>query len=66
MILGRHGILPRNFAEKLSAAATFRSFLVHIYEDIEPEIVKKFLVENLDDFGLLASYVAQYLGKFEE
>ncbi len=66
LILGRHGILPGDFAEKLSAAAGFRNFLVHIYEDIDLDIIKKFLVENLDDFDSFASYVAEYVEKLEK
>jgi len=66
LILARHGILPRDFAESLSAAAGFRNFLVNIYEDIDPDIIKKFLVENLDDFDLFASYVAEYVEKLEK
>ena len=66
LILGRHGILPGDFAENLSAAAGFRNFLVHIYEDIDFDIIKKYLVENLEDFDSFASYVAEYVEKLEK
>ena len=33
LILGRHGILPGEFAEELTFSAGFRNILVHIYEE---------------------------------
>jgi uncharacterized protein YutE (UPF0331/DUF86 family) len=66
LILGRHGVLPKDFAEKLSAATGFRNFLVHMYEEVDLEIIKKFLLENLEDFDLFASYIAEYVEKLEK
>jgi uncharacterized protein YutE (UPF0331/DUF86 family) len=66
LILGKHGVLPKDFAEKFSAAAGFRNFLVHIYEKIDLEIIEKYLVENLDDFDVFASYVAEYVEKVQK
>ena len=63
LILGRHGVLPKDFAEKFSSAAGFRSFLVHIYEEVNPGIIQKFLVENLEDLYEFALYVAEYVEK---
>lgn len=65
LILGRHAIIPKDIAEKLSAAASFRNFLVHIYEEVNTQVLKKLLVENLEDFDLFASYVLEYIKKFE-
>lgn len=66
LILGRHGVLPKDFAEKFSSATGFRNFLVHIYEEVDPKIIKKFLVENLEDFDVFASYVAKYIEKIQK
>lgn len=63
LILGRHGVLPKDFAEKFSSAAGFRNFLVHIYEEVSPRIIQKFLVENLEDFDAFALYIAEYVKK---
>jgi uncharacterized protein YutE (UPF0331/DUF86 family) len=63
LILGRHGVLPKDFAEKFSSAAGFRNFLVHIYEEVNPGIIQKFLVENLKDFDEFALYIAEYVEK---
>jgi uncharacterized protein YutE (UPF0331/DUF86 family) len=66
LILGRHGVLPKDFAEKLSAAAGFRNFLVHMYEEVDLEIIKKFLMENLGDFDAFAFFVAEYIEKIQK
>ncbi len=66
LILGRHGVLPKDFAEKFSVATGFRNFLVHMYEEVDLEIIKKFLVENLEDFDVFASYTAKYIEKLEK
>jgi len=63
LILGRHGVLPKDFAEKFSSAAGFRNFLVHIYEEVNPGIIRKFFVENLEDFDKFALYIAEYVEK---
>jgi len=66
LILGKHGVLPKDLAEKFSVAAGFRNFLVHIYEEIDLEIIKKLLVENLEDFDVFASYIAAYIEKLQK
>lgn len=66
LILGKHGVLPKDFAEKFSAAAGFRNFLVHIYDKIDLDIIEKYLVENLGDFDIFASYVADYVENVQE
>lgn len=66
LILGKNGVLPKDFAEKFSAAAGFRNFLVHVYDKIDLEIIKKYLVENLEDFDIFASYIAEYIEKVQK
>lgn len=66
LILGKHDVLPKDFAEKFSAAAGFRNFLVHIYDKIDLDIIEKYLVENLVDFDIFASYVAKYVEKVKK
>lgn len=66
LILGKHGVLPKDFAEKFSAAASFRNFLVHIYEKIDLNIIEKYLVENLEDFDIFASCIAKYIEKVQK
>lgn len=61
LILGKNGIIPTNFAEEFAQAAGFRYILVHMYEDIDIDILHMFLSEKLDDFDEFARYIAEYL-----
>ncbi|MBN2110002.1 MAG: DUF86 domain-containing protein [Methanosarcinaceae archaeon] len=61
LILGKKGIIPEDFAQDLSLAAGFRNFLVHMYEEIDPDILCTFLTERLEDFDEFARYIAKYL-----
>jgi len=55
--------IPEALAEKLSAATSFRNFLVDVYKQIDTRILKKFLMEDLEDFDLFVSYVIEYIEK---
>lgn len=61
LILGKNGIIPTNFAEEFAQAAGFRNILVHMYENIDIDILHMFLSEKLDDFDEFARYIAEYL-----
>ncbi len=37
-ILGRHEIIPEEFAEEFAFSAGFRNILVHIYEEVDLDI----------------------------
>ena len=63
LILGKNNVIPSDFAEEFSKAAGFRNVLVHIYEDINIEILYTFLTERLEDFDEFAGYIAEYLNK---
>jgi len=65
-ILGRHEIIPKEFAEKFAFAAGFRNILVHIYEEVDLDILRKLLAENLKDFDTFAFYAAEYAAKLAE
>jgi uncharacterized protein YutE (UPF0331/DUF86 family) len=51
---GRHGLVPPDLADRLAAAAGLRNVLVHLYEDIDYEIVTASVNRALDDFGRVA------------
>jgi len=61
LILGKHDILPKDFAEKLAPAAGFRNVLVHMYADIDMNKLYSHLQEDIDDLELFAEYIAKYL-----
>ncbi len=63
LILGRHGVLPGNFAEDFSLAAGFRNILVHAYEELDLDMLYDFLTGKLSDFDDFARHIAKYLEK---
>ncbi|MEW6282815.1 MAG: HepT-like ribonuclease domain-containing protein [Candidatus Eremiobacterota bacterium] len=60
LTLGRQGVLPMAFAEKISAMAQFRNVLVHAYLHINRGLVYDFL-SRLDDFDTFARHVEAWL-----
>ncbi len=63
LILGKEGIIPEDFAKEFAQAAGFRNVLVHMYEEVNIDILHMFLTEKLEDFNEFAGYVAQYLNR---
>ncbi|WP_340819808.1 DUF86 domain-containing protein [Methanolobus sp. WCC4] len=61
LILGKNGVIPQEFAEEFAQAAGFRNVLVHMYEEVDIDIMHMFLDERLEDFDEFGSYVARYL-----
>ena len=61
LILGRQGIIPKDFAEDFSIAAGFRNILVHIYEEVDSSLLDVFLTEKLDDFDKFSKYIVVYV-----
>lgn len=59
--LGRHGIIPPAFSEKISGMAGFRNLLVHRYLGLDPGKVFVILDSELDDFRRFSEYVYLYL-----
>ena len=60
-ILGKEGVLPKEFANKFAPAASFRNILVHAYAEVDVEKLYEFLQENVEDFEIFARYIAEYL-----
>lgn len=63
LILGKHGIIPPDFAERFAKAAGLRNILVHIYEDVDVDKLYDYLQDNLADFDEYVKYIAGYIGK---
>ena len=59
--MGREGILPPDFSERISGRAGFRNLLVHDYAEVDPERVYEFLQDRLGDFEEFMRYVSIYL-----
>ena len=64
-ILGEKGILPEEFAKRFAEVAKFRNILVHMYAEVDVEMVYEILQNNLGDFDEFAKYIARYLEKRE-
>jgi uncharacterized protein YutE (UPF0331/DUF86 family) len=65
-ILGEEGILPEGFAERFAEAAKFRNILVHMYAEIDVEMVYEILQNNLGDFDEFARHIARYIEEEEK
>ena len=65
LVLGRHYILPEDFAQRFAPYAGFRNVLVHMYEEVDLGILEEFLTERLGDFEEFAGYVLEYVEKCE-
>ncbi len=57
-VLGEHGVLPKDFAAKISASVGLRNRIVHQYEDVKPAIFVENLKKNLGDYD---EYIKQIL-----
>ena len=60
LVLGRHGVLEPDVAERMRAAVGFRNVLVHQYGDVDDDIVQERLVD-LGDLDAFAAQVVRYL-----
>jgi uncharacterized protein YutE (UPF0331/DUF86 family) len=59
--LGRVGILPLEFSQKIKPMAGFRNLLVHEYAEIDLGVVYRVLKEGLLDFETFGQYIETYL-----
>lgn len=62
-LLGEKGILPKEFATKISPLTGVRNILVHQYEKINLELFLKNLRANLGDFERYFSAVVEFISK---
>jgi len=60
-ILAEREIIPETFVPILRKMVQFRNRLVHLYWEVDAEIVYEILQENLGDFDVFAKYVVDYV-----
>jgi uncharacterized protein YutE (UPF0331/DUF86 family) len=48
--MGEHGLLPKEFAEKLAPVVGLRNIVVHRYEHLDKQTFIELLRKNIDDF----------------
>lgn len=61
--LGRLGILPADFAEKIAESASFRNRIVHEYNDLEKDKVYETVEEALSQYIAYCGYMLAFLEK---
>ncbi len=59
--LGQHGIIPRDFSEKIQGLAGLRNILIHEYLRVDVSKIHDLLKKRLGDFTEFMSYVQSYL-----
>jgi uncharacterized protein YutE (UPF0331/DUF86 family)/predicted nucleotidyltransferase len=64
-ILREQGVLPAELGERLEAMAGMRNVLVHLYWDIDSELLYKTIVEELETFEQYLEHIFRYLDELE-
>ena len=64
--LGRVGVLPSEFTERLAPLAGFRNILVHDYLIVDPKTVYENLIRGRADLRKFGKHVAEYLQRSGE
>ena len=63
IILGKHGIISQDLAEKLADMARFRNVLVHIYWKVDDKKVYEIMKKDISDLEVFIKEVKKYVGK---
>ena len=62
-ILGKHNILPNDFAGVLTNMACFRNRLVHVYWEVDTERVYNIIQTKLGDLEDFKGYILAFLAQ---
>ena len=60
-ILAEQGIIPEPLIPTLRKMVQFRNRLVHLYWEVDAEIIYEILQKNLGDFDILVNYILGYI-----
>lgn len=63
--LAELNIYPMKFAEKIAPSAGFRNALVHDYNNIDKAILKKSILEAVEEFNEYGKYILNWLDKIK-
>lgn len=66
IVLGEAGILPKDFAQRLTGMVRFRNILAHQYRGVDFDRVYDHLQDNLGDFDEFARSIVEFLEAQEE
>ena len=56
-------VYPKEFSEKIAPSAGLRNALVHEYNNIDPEMLRKSVREAIGEFNEYAKYIVAFLEK---
>ena len=59
--LAEKEILPHNFVSTLRRIVQFRNRLVHLYWDVDAEVIHELVQKNLTDFDTFAKHILDYM-----
>jgi uncharacterized protein YutE (UPF0331/DUF86 family) len=59
--LGKHGVLPEEFIERMSGLTGFRNILVHEYLTVDPMKVHQVLQHGVEDLKEFIVYITDFL-----
>jgi uncharacterized protein YutE (UPF0331/DUF86 family) len=59
--LGKHGVIPKEFSERIQGMAGLRNILVHEYIRVDVAKIHGYLQDRLADFVDFMSHVQEYL-----
>lgn len=61
LALGKHGVIPAEFAQRIAPMAGLRNLLVHEYLEVDLNKVYQVLQEGLEDFRAFARHIVAFL-----
>ena len=59
-LLERAGIIPSELAETMQKMVGFRNIAIHEYQNLNPDILKKIVMERLDDLVRYTEHILSY------
>lgn len=59
--IGRQKIVPTDLAERNKTMAGFRNILVHVYDEVDPKLVFRYVKESTAEFRAFAKAFAKFL-----
>jgi uncharacterized protein YutE (UPF0331/DUF86 family) len=62
LVLNEAGILPDDFTQTMRELAGLRNLLVHLYWDVDDEMLYDGIRSELEDFDTFVGFVVAYLG----
>jgi uncharacterized protein YutE (UPF0331/DUF86 family) len=65
-ILAEQGILAKEFLATLRQMVQFRNRLVHLYWEVDVEVIYDILQRNLEDFETFTKQILKYLSAHEQ